>query len=257
MPFNYAKSPIYPHLGQIKEWSDAGIGSREIAKRLGVNRSTILNAYKKLGLDTSFKNYLTKPIPEEKECKHCHQIKKIEEFATYNLNKYLNSCIECEGIKNRKICNEHYQNNKHKWQEYRKSHKDQINKKCRDRANKDPNFKLRKQFSVNINSCLRKKNLTKKSISCIKFLPYSIGELKFHLESQFEPWMNWGNWGKYNLKDWDDNDSTTWRWNIDHIIPAAQFSYQSVEDEEFQKCWSLSNLRPLSAKINLLEGNRR
>jgi hypothetical protein len=28
-------------------------------------------------------------------------------------------------------------------------------------------------------------------------------------------------------------------------------------DEEFKKCWALSNLRPLSAKQNILDGNRR
>jgi len=30
-----------------------------------------------------------------------------------------------------------------------------------------------------------------------------------------------------------------------------------MEDENFKKCWSLDNLRPLSAKINILDGNKR
>lgn len=29
-----------------------------------------------------------------------------------------------------------------------------------------------------------------------------------------------------------------------------------MEDENFKKCWALSNLRPLSAKQNVLDGNR-
>lgn len=33
--------------------------------------------------------------------------------------------------------------------------------------------------------------------------------------------------------------------------------YTSMEDENFQKCWALSNLRPLSAKQNNSDGVRR
>ena len=55
-------------------------------------------------------------------------------------------------------------------------------------------------------------------------LPYSINELKTYSESLFEPWMNWGNWGRYTKK-WNDEDQTTWRWNIDHIIPKSFFNY--------------------------------
>jgi hypothetical protein len=69
--------------------------------------------------------------------------------------------------------------------------------------------------------------------------------------------MNWYNWGKYSLSTWDDNDSSTWTWNIDHIIPASNFKYVSVTDSEFLKCWSLENLRPYSAKSNLKENYRK
>ena len=30
-------------------------------------------------------------------------------------------------------------------------------------------------------------------------------DLKNHLESQFEDWMNWNNWGIYSPNLWDDN----------------------------------------------------
>jgi hypothetical protein len=43
-------------------------------------------------------------------------------------------------------------------------------------------------------------------------------------------------------------------WNLDHIIPNSEFKYISIQDDEFKKCWSLSNLRPLSAKQNVLDG---
>jgi hypothetical protein len=63
--------------------------------------------------------------------------------------------------------------------------------------------------------------------------------------------------GKYNIKIWDDNDKSTWKWQIDHIIPHSTFKYASMEDEEFKKCWALSNLRPYSAKLNVIEGASR
>lgn len=101
---------------------------------------------------------------------------------------------------------------------------------------------------------LKKNNSNKNSISVLKFLPYSIKELKIHLENQFEHWMTWDNWGMYDPSTWDDNDQSTWTWQIDHIIPQSTFKYTSMEDEEFKQCWGLDNLRPLSAKQNIIDG---
>jgi hypothetical protein len=79
-------------------------------------------------------------------------------------------------------------------------------------------------------------------------------ELKEHLEKQFEPWMNWNNYGIYKKSQWNNDNMTTWTWQIDHIIPHSDLSYISMEDENFQRVWSLDNLRPLSAKQNNLDG---
>jgi len=121
----------------------------------------------------------------------------------------------------------------------------------------DPIFKLRANVSTAIYTALHKIGLSKNGNSILKYLPYSIKELKDHLERLFEPWMNWDNWGPYDSKRWDDNDPTTWTWNIDHIVPHSTFNYTSMEDQSFRDCWALSNLRPLSAKQNIEDGNRR
>lgn len=42
-----------------------------------------------------------------------------------------------------------------------------------------------------------------------------------------------------------------------YIKPISQFNYESMEDTEFQKCWALSNLRPYSAKLNIIEQDNR
>mgnify|MGYP006320042627 FL=1 len=88
-------------------------------------------------------------------------------------------------------------------------------------------------------------------------MDYSIKELREHLEKQFEPWMNWNNHGRYNLLSWNENDSSTWTWQIDHIIPQSVLVYSSMEEDNFKKCWALNNLRPYSAKLNLTDGVTR
>lgn len=66
-------------------------------------------------------------------------------------------------------------------------------------------------------------------------MPYTIIELKQYLELQFESRMNWDNWGIYNIEIWNDTDS--WVWQIDHIIPQSKLPFSSMKDENFKKCW--------------------
>jgi hypothetical protein len=100
-------------------------------------------------------------------------------------------------------------------------------------------------------------NGSKNKQSILDFLSYSIDELKKHLENQFETWMTWNNRSLYNKNTWDDNDQSTWTWQLDHIVPQSILPYTSMEDDNFKKCWALNNLRPLSAKQNFLEGVQR
>lgn len=138
----------------------------------------------------------------------------------------------------------YYENNKEKLKISRKNYK---------RIRLKNNIELKIKANV---SCSIYKNLlsNKSDKSSFKYLPYTIKELKLHLESLFEPWMNWNNWGVYNSKIWDDNNSSTWKWQIDHIAPHSTFNYDSMEHPEFKKCWALENLRPYSAKQNILDG---
>jgi len=146
---------------------------------------------------------------------------------------------------------------KERARKYRMTHKDARNKHSKDRYDNDFAFKLRILVSTAVGKFLKTAGSSKGGKSSSKYLPYTIEELKVHLEAQFEPWMSWNNQGKYNPKIWDDNDQTTWTWNIDHIIPQSKLTYTSLDEDNFQKAWALSNLRPLSAKQNIIDGNRR
>ena len=69
--------------------------------------------------------------------------------------------------------------------------------------------------------------------------------------------MTRDNQGPYKLNNWNDNDPTTWVWQLDHIIPHSRFPYATMDCQEPRDCWALENLRPLSAKQNVKEGDNR
>jgi hypothetical protein len=121
----------------------------------------------------------------------------------------------------------------------------------------DPNYFLRENASDSIRKALKRMGKIKQGKSVLSYFGYSIEDLKNHLESLFEPWMNWDNHGSYKRGEWNDNDPSTWKWQLDHIIPQADLPYESMEDENFKKCWCLNNLRPLSAKVNISDGASR
>lgn len=187
---------------------------------------------------------------------------KILGHASYLRNKdTYKKCYKKneEHIKTRR--KEYAIENREKLREYERN-RDPEKKRIKNRKiyhvrKNDPGYLLRVRLSTGIHKALKRNGRSKNGESSMKYLNYSVDELKVHLESLFEPWMNLENWGVYNYKTWDDNDQSTWVWNIDHIIPASKFSYKSMDDPEFKKCWALENLRPYSAKLNIIEGNRR
>ena len=160
---------------------------------------------------------------------------------------------------------EYYQEHKAEKQEYDRqyylSNREEINEYNRVRSkhkrDTDASFRLRSNVSRLVVMMLKSNNGQKNGKSILDYLPYTIDELKIHIEKQFELWMNWNNYGAYRANTWDEKDSTTWKWQLDHIIPQSKLPYNSMADKNFQKCWALENLRPLSAKRNLLDGVNR
>jgi hypothetical protein len=155
----------------------------------------------------------------------------------------------------------YYSNNKQtiisKTSEYRQNHKTERNSQVQVRYNKDGSYRLRKLVSSTIFKALKNVGSSKNGSSILNFLPYTIQGLKSYIENQFEPWMNWDNHGNYDPRMWNDNDPTTWTWQLDHIIPRSKLPYTSMKDDNFQKCWALENLRPYSSKLNIIDGATR
>lgn len=117
------------------------------------------------------------------------------------------------------------------------SEKNKQNAYIKNKYKTNHNYRLRHSFSSLLRHHL-KTNKNKKHT--FNILGYSLEDLKNHLEKKFNKKMNWDNYGKY--------------WHVDHIIPASNFN--QLNELEFIKCWSLENLQPLEAVINMSKGNR-
>lgn len=222
-----------------------------------------------------------------RKCTICNIEKELIELnfrhRDRSKNTYFNKCKVCE--------KQHREENKEKIlkdkAEYRKNNKDKIkesskkhyeenkdnilikqaeynsrpevkekNRQKQKEKRKDPKERLHHNISNSIRQSFKSKNINKNS-AISKCLNYSMVELKEYLEYQFEWWMTWDNYGVYKRNVWKDNDPATWTWQVDHIEPHSDFEYTSEENEEFKECWALENLRPYSAKQNVLDGTGR
>ena len=93
-----------------------------------------------------------------------------------------------------------------------------------------PENKLKACMSGRLAKAIKRK---KTGPSWSTYFKYSLSELFVHLEKQFLPNMTWENYGS---------------WHVDHILPVASFDLS--RDEEVEKCFAISNLRPLWAQDN-------
>lgn len=82
---------------------------------------------------------------------------------------------------------------------------------------------------------------TKTINNTIKQLGYTPQELRKHLESTWESWMNWGNYGKPKFIGQRV-------WTIDHIEGLEKFYYLGINDLKIIN--ALSNLRSLESSKN-------
>lgn len=143
-----------------------------------------------------------------------------------------------EKIKERK--KEYYENNKNRMKKsvhvYAKNNREKINKYIKRKYHSDPQFRL----SHSISSRMRRSIKSKDGCHWEDLVGYTLIDLKLHIEKQFKPGMSWENYGE---------------WHIDHIKPITFFAFDSYNNPDFKKCWSLDNLQPLWAEENWEKGS--
>jgi hypothetical protein len=120
-----------------------------------------------------------------------------------------------------------------------------------------PKYKIRRNMRNAITYMLKSNGGSKNKESSFKNLYYTINDLLINIKNKFESWMNWENQGIYDPQSWIDSDDKTKKWQLDHSIPESWLPYSSMKDHNFKIIWHLFNLRPLSAKQNIKDGNRR
>ncbi len=157
----------------------------------------------------------------KKKCSKCGKIRPINKF---NKNKFQRDgygtwCRDC--------MHEYYQFGKGK--EYYKRY-------MRKRRKNDPMFKLSKNMITAMSQSLKDKK--EFSQHYCEILGYTFEEFVETLTSRFLPGMIIENYGL---------------WEVHHRKPISSFSYKSVNDPEFKKCWALDNLWPLWWEDNLKE----
>lgn len=241
------------------------------------NKEKDIDSFQEYNTTKNSKTY-TYRMTTCKDCKSLYNknyyINNKEEMKNYNKNYYIENIEDIKQYRSdhkeeiSQQQKEYKIKNKDKLDDYNKQyrldHKEEIQKRHNDwdkqKRKNDPAYKLRAIISQTIYAALHQNESDKYGNSILKYLEYSMEELAKHLEKQFineNIWMNWNNYGKYITKNWNDNDPSTWKWNIDHINPQADLPYTSMEDDNFKECWKLSNLRPYSAKQNLIDGVNR
>jgi 5-methylcytosine-specific restriction endonuclease McrA len=183
-------------------------------------------------------------------CSRCKLDKPDTEFyARGDRDAPRSHCKACHSEKRK----EYYQKNKERelainrnWEKANREARQKIFRKWTNKAkyyhNKrrtDIKYKIKKDVSNAVNRAIKDKQGT----SVFKILGYTRMELIAHLQSTMPIGCSWEDYLKGKL-------------HIDHIIPVSHFNYQSHTDDDFKKCWALSNLQLLTAEENLKKGDK-
>lgn len=210
----------------LKLYNEDLLGSHSISEIMGINKSVILRTLKENGVSftTSGRRYIGgKKVATKK------WIDKNKEHLSGKMRTW-------------------YENNKEHRKQYLKEYREKNIDKIREtkriyqkhKRHTDPIYKLISNFRSAIYIVLKENNLQKYG-HYFDVLGYTPEQLIEHLERQFNNGMTWENYGE---------------WHIDHIKPISSFIFESSDDGEFRKCWSLENLQPMWGIENIKKGNK-
>lgn len=179
------------------------------------------------------RGYLLKTSDKRPSCNKCSKV-------GVKLSIKTKQKMSAAAFGNKNACKDYISNKKS--QIDRRSIRDICTYKTSTKLLTEEHKKIRHNIKNLINQKLKNRGLSKK---CKTFLAlgYTVEDLKFHLESKFQPGMSWDNYG---IKGW----------HIDHVVPDSWFKYNSMTDDQFKQSWSLENLQPLWAHENQSKGNR-
>lgn len=215
-----------------------------------------------------------------KPCTKCKEVKEDSEFSSDQRNKcgLQSACRDCQRNANRERYKENRDEANRKARIWRDENRDHVRQRSRNhylKIKNDPTWKaqhrvfvnqwkvnnqdkvreinrkhdakkmetvrghLSHAISRNINNSIRRGSKGGRKWEIL--VGYTTDQLKRHLEGKFAPEMSWENYGSY--------------WHIDHKIPESAFNFETPEDLDFKKCWSLKNLQPMESRKNMVKGS--
>jgi hypothetical protein len=219
--------PTEQEITEIKKmFVDELKGLREISKKFGWSTFTISRILKENGVNIkgSGRKFLGGKKVSDKKYREKNKTRLSESHQKWSKE------------------NRDYLNGYHKEWRDKNIDRHRKNKRTYEKTRKanDPIYKLINNFRTAIYQVLKENNVQKNG-HYFEVLKYSPEELIGHLENQFKDGMTWGNYGE---------------WHVDHILPISVYNIQEIGDEEFMKCWSLSNLQPMWGKENIRKSNK-
>lgn len=170
------------------------------------------------------------------------QVKQYSENNAEKLKKskkeYYNKNKKILNQKNKKYNIENKDNLKFIRKKWTENNREKINLNEKNRRLSNPLYALKVNMRNNILKSFRERHFEKPG-KTTQILGCTFEELKTHLESQFESWMNWANRGLYN-------GELNHGWDIDHIIPLSS----AKTKEELLKLNHYTNLQPMCSYKN-------
>lgn len=185
-------------------------------------------------------------LPKTKKCSKCQEVKGFVEFnkCKTTIDGFCYKCRKChnkdnlkhyyDNIEHRKQVSQNWkeknkENSLAKAREYKKTHKNEINQRRRERRKEDPEYKIEGNLRARMLTVI-KESKTKKCDNTMRLIGCSPSFLIEYLESQFTDGMTWENHGYKG-------------WHIDHIKPCCSFDLTNSAAQ--LECFHYTNLRPL------------
>jgi hypothetical protein len=210
----------------LRMYNEELLGSHTISLKTGLSKPTILRILKENNVVMS------------QSGRRFTGGKKVADKKWRDSNKdYLSDKHKTWSEKNREHLNTYHK----EWRE-KNIDKHRENKRNYERTRKanDPIYKLISNFRTAIYQVLKENNVDKNG-HYFEVLKYTPEELIIHLEKQFTDGMTWDNYGQ---------------WHVDHVIPISVHDIHEIGDDEFMRCWSLSNLQPMWGDENIRKSNK-
>ena len=212
----------------LKMYNKELLGSQTISEKIGISKPTILRILKENGVIMG---------PSGRRFIGGREVATKKYFSKPEIKDRLKKNHKKWSENNRDHLNEYHQ----KWREKNiDKHREYKRKYQQHLRDTDPTYKLISYFRTAIYQVLKESNVEKNK-HYFDVLQYTPEELITHLELQFKDDMSWDNYGE---------------WHVDHIKPISSFNIVDMGDEEFMKCWSLSNLQPMWGEENIRKSNK-